>query len=343
MTAARPLGPEVRMTGAGPLERRYRRLLAVYPPAHRQVHGEEMVGVLLASARPRQRWPKIADAADLIAGAARIQFRAWQEQPAGQAWSDALALISVIAPILLLADGLATADLIGVAIRDTWITPEFPFWLGYWWIWPITFGPAIVTLFALAGWRRSVAVTALLTTAGAAAGDLTGSLTYLASPGLALTTYLGLLAAAGAILSPGPRRGMEILRWWGAAVIGAIAVFLAELTHGPEFNIWPMQGNNPVLLIGASLVLAVAACLISPTGRRLLILLAIPFVPYACYMLNNQYDGPISWPAAAWPPAVQSVWVLLPALLAIFVITALRRARAGPRGQAPPEDSRPTD
>ena len=343
MTAARRIGPEMRMIEIGALERRYRRLLAVYPPAHRRVHGEEMVGVLLASARPRQRWPKIADAADLIAGAVRIQFRAWQEQPAGQAWSDALALISVIAPILLLADGLATADLIGVAIRDAWITPEFPFWLGYWWIWPITFGPAIVTLFALAGWRRSVAVTALLTTAGAAAGDLTGSLTYLASPGLALKTYLGLLAAAGAILSPGPRRGMEILRWWGAAVIGAIALFLAELTHGPEFYIWPMQGNNPLLLIGASLVLAVALCLISPTGRRLLVLLAIPFVPYAAYMLNNQYDGPVSWPAAAWPPAVQSVWVLLPALLAIFVITALRRARAGPRGQAPPEDSRPTD
>jgi hypothetical protein len=33
----------------------------------------------------------------------------------------------------------------------------------------------------------------------------------------------------------------------------------------------------------------------------------------------------------------------LPVLLAIFVTTALRRARGAPRGQAPPEDSRPTD
>ena len=332
-----------RTTEISALERRYRRLLAVYPPAHRRVHGEEMVGVLIASARPRQRWPKIADAADLIAGALRIKFRAWQGRPTSLAWSDAFALLSVIAPILLLADGLATTDLVGVAVRDAWGTPEVPFWLAYWWSWPITCGPAIVTLFALAGWRRSVAVTALLTTAAAAAGDLTGSITYLASPGLALKTYLGLLAAAGALASPGPRRGMQILGWWWAALIGAIALFLAELTHGPEFNIWPMQGNNPVLLIGASLVLAVAVCVISRTGRRVLVLLAIPGVPYAAYMIGYTSIASSWLPAAAWPAAAQAVWVLLPALLAIFVIIGLRRARAAPRGQAPPEGSRPTD
>jgi hypothetical protein len=199
-----------------------------------------------------------------------------------------------------------------------------------------------VTLFALAGWRRGVAVTALLTTAGAAAGDLTGSLTYLASPGLALKTYLGLVAAAGALLSQGPRRGMQILRWWGAAVIGVIALWLAELTKGPEFDIPIKQGTPPVLLIGASLLLGVAVCLISRTGRRVLVLLAIPGVPYAAYMIGYTSIASAWLPAAAWPPAVQAVLVLLPALLAIFVIIGLRHARAA-RGQAPPEGSRPTD
>ena len=32
------------------------------------------------------------------------------------------------------------------------------------------------------------------------------------------------------------RRGMQILRWWGAAVIIVIALWLAELTKGPEFD-----------------------------------------------------------------------------------------------------------
>lgn len=81
-------------------------------------------------------------------------------------------------------------------------------------------------------------------------------------------------------------------------------------------------------------MLVVAVCVISPTGRRLLILLAIPGVPYACYLLGNIYVF------AIWPPAVQAVWVLLPGLLAIFVITALARARGASRGQAPPEGSR---
>jgi hypothetical protein len=39
------------------LERRYRRLLRCYPPGHREVHREEMLGVLLATARPGQRAP----------------------------------------------------------------------------------------------------------------------------------------------------------------------------------------------------------------------------------------------------------------------------------------------
>lgn len=197
MTAARRLGPEVPMAETGALEWRYRRLLAIYPPAHRRAHGEEMVGVLLAGARPRQRWPKAADTADLIAGAVRIRFRALRGRPAGPAWRDALALVSVIAPILLLADGLASADLLGVAVRSATGSPENPFWLAYPWVWPTTFGPAIVTVFALAGRRRSVAVTALLTTAGAAVPEVVASASYLVSPGLALRVYLGLLAAAG--------------------------------------------------------------------------------------------------------------------------------------------------
>jgi hypothetical protein len=35
---------------AAALERRYRRLLRCYPPGHREVHREEMLGVLLATA-----------------------------------------------------------------------------------------------------------------------------------------------------------------------------------------------------------------------------------------------------------------------------------------------------
>ena len=112
------------------MERRYRRLLTLYPKAHRREHAEEMIGVLFAAADydARVRAPKpvawalrsgqhVADCADLVAGAARIRGRmlvnrvkqaprsSWMVRD--PRWSDALAVISVIAPVLLLVAALA--------------------------------------------------------------------------------------------------------------------------------------------------------------------------------------------------------------------------------------------
>ncbi len=86
-----------------PLERRYRRLLAWFPAEHRQMYGEEMVGVLLASASDGQRKPRPAELADLIAGGLRTRFR-WllRGDRLDQDWRDGLAGYSVAAPILML-------------------------------------------------------------------------------------------------------------------------------------------------------------------------------------------------------------------------------------------------
>ena len=58
------------------LERRYRRLLRCYPPSHSEVHREEMLGVLLATARPGQRAPGARQTVNLVAAA-------WPSGPAG--------------------------------------------------------------------------------------------------------------------------------------------------------------------------------------------------------------------------------------------------------------------
>ena len=110
------------------IEKRYRRLLALYPKDHRREHAEEMVGVLLAADGDTQvRAPNpvawalrfgqhTADSADLIGGALRIRGRmalnrlqrtrwlSWTVRD--QRWSDALAVVSVIAPLLLLVAAL---------------------------------------------------------------------------------------------------------------------------------------------------------------------------------------------------------------------------------------------
>jgi hypothetical protein len=56
------------------LERRYRRLLALYPRAFRCDHEEEMLGVLLAGAGGR-RYPGVAEVLDLFRSATWARFR----------------------------------------------------------------------------------------------------------------------------------------------------------------------------------------------------------------------------------------------------------------------------
>jgi hypothetical protein len=54
------------------LEREYRRLVALYPRAFRRESEEEIVGVLMATAREGQRRVGVAESADLIRGAVRM-------------------------------------------------------------------------------------------------------------------------------------------------------------------------------------------------------------------------------------------------------------------------------
>jgi hypothetical protein len=60
------------MTESQRLERGYRRIVALYPRSFRRESEEEIVGVLMVTARPGQRRVGAAEVADLIRGAARM-------------------------------------------------------------------------------------------------------------------------------------------------------------------------------------------------------------------------------------------------------------------------------
>ena len=64
------------MSGSRQLERRYRRLLALYPKAFRREHEQEMLSVLIAGAAAGQRRPSLDEAIDLVSNA--IFMRMWQ-------------------------------------------------------------------------------------------------------------------------------------------------------------------------------------------------------------------------------------------------------------------------
>ncbi len=302
------------------LERRYRRLLAVYPPAHRRAHGEEMVGVLMAAAPDRQRWPGLAETADLIAGAMRIWVRAITRGVSDPRWRDALAVLSVVAPLLLLAAGLAINDILGVAIRAVGGSFENPFWLAYWWVWPSTFGPAIVTALVLLRLRRVAAAAALATTASYVIISADGSpAADLASVGTALWMVLGGLATVALALSPGPRRGLQILGRWRTALTAAGALGLGALVWGdPRLSV-PPSGRGTLIVIFAVLVGVVIACLRTPVGRRVVALLAITASPL-CYGALVQVGAAGDGPFGSAPRA--ALLYLPPLLVICLIITA---------------------
>jgi hypothetical protein len=63
------------------LERRYRRLLACHPRFFRCDSEDEILAVLMACARPGQRWPGLAECADLLASAIRMRLGPGRSNP----------------------------------------------------------------------------------------------------------------------------------------------------------------------------------------------------------------------------------------------------------------------
>ena len=69
------------MTETASLERAYRRILACYPKAFRQQNEQEILAVLLASAKEGQRRPGLAESAALVGCALRLRLRPVSRPP----------------------------------------------------------------------------------------------------------------------------------------------------------------------------------------------------------------------------------------------------------------------
>lgn len=317
------------MTVMSELERSYRRLLAWYPREHRRAHGEEMLGVLMAGARDGQRRPDYADAADLILGALRMRLRVLGGGARDSRWRDALAVVSVLAPVLLLADGLATSGLVSVALHAAEGNFENPFWLAYPSVWPQVFGPAVTVALVLLCRRRTAALAAAATTVSNVAVHLAGSATYLYSAGVALWLILGVLATAALAVPPGPQRGLRLLGPWWTAASAVAALALATVAQGVDIIMPLLRGHRAAVIIAAALGVAALVCLRGAVGRRVLALLSIPAVPFVLDLLvvNNSFGG--------GPPGVL---LYAPPLLAVSLIIALSTfyRRRNARRASPP-------
>lgn len=299
------------MTAAA-LERRYRRLLACYPPEHRSAYEEEMIGVLLAAAQSGQQRPGVADTLDLIGGAGRIRLRALATGRSDPGWRDALALTSLIAPALLVA--LALKQNLGWLAALTWHDPVPYIYLA---------GVAVLLVPAalgLLGLRRIGALAAVATVVWFAA--------QAAAPGgqvldPRLVAYLVLIAiqAVALMASPGPRHALALIT--GKGVLLALPWIGGVAYAG---GLIPTSYPVPQVVARVAIVVVAIAglpALITPAGRRLAVLIAV--IPGSAFVVTVLTFAHVQFYDMSLPAALAGL-CLPPLAMASLTFLAARRA-----------------
>jgi len=301
---------------ATPLEQRYRLLLACYPAEHRSDYGEEMIGVLLASAGTDQRRPGIADTLDLIGGAGRVRLRRLLTGSPDPGWRDALALTSLLAPVVLVA--LALRQNLAWLGALAWhnVVPDSGL-----------IGVAVVLAplaLGLLGLRRLGALAAAATVvwfavqATAPGGQ---------APAPRLVAYLVLIAveAVALTVSAGPRHALRLIS--GKGILIALP-WVAGVAYAG--GLIPTTYPVPQLVARIAIVVVAIAglpALIMPAGRRLAVLIAV--IPGSAFAVTVLTFAHVQFYDMSVPAALASLY-LPPLALAGLTLLAARRSHRGP-------------
>ena len=247
------------MTATGDLEGGYRRLLRWYPPSYRKRHEDEMLGVLMAAAQPGQRRPGARESLDLLWSAVKIRIRMTLRGADTQPWADALALVGVLLPLLMLLlklteflvrgaqYGFGTpADILigaygdpGSYARSFELNPYSVAVTGNVTD-ALTAGPLpalILAVLVCLGWRRAAAVFAAFVPLAFLGISLTNGYTLLVGPRLDVTLYAYGLEALIRFAAPGTARGWRALRWQPSALLAAATVAAGVAMNG---GLWPL-------------------------------------------------------------------------------------------------------
>jgi hypothetical protein len=286
------------------LEHRYRRLVSLYPAAHRQRFGEELIGTLMEGADPKQRFPRARELTDLIWSAAWLRFTR-QSIPSARdpRWTDAAAVGGLLAPALLIAY-YAHSYTGGFAMRLSFGLVPLPWWLiapVAWWL--------VTLVMATSGARVAAALMAWL---GALAPlGYFGWLYFVISPIVLPRQWYGIVLSFTAALCltvrfPA-RRGIHVLgRPFATVLLAAFA--LTALAPSIQLALWPQDSYagyivlpllmeveyfGPVSLASfAFLVIVLARLLIKarPWLRRRLLAIAAPAAAMPL-LISVGYEG----------------------------------------------------
>jgi hypothetical protein len=274
------------------LEDRYRRLLRWYPADHRRAHEDEMLGVLLAAAAPTRTRPAVRDALGLALGGLGVRLRRAPGVRAEAGRRDAAGLLGVIAPLVLLGEA------VRYAVFAILMLPEASYAAAYGARWsdmysaaPAHLAWAVVAVAGLRGARRTTAVAVLAAIAldvvrFADLGDYAGE----AAAGPLL---LGLITAGALLAEPGTARGRVLPGRTDVGIAGLLAVVAPLDPTSARAALGIDWGTGRV---GVTIAALAAATWMArgPAGRRALILLAMPLLPFVAAPYYPGYsDDPL--------------------------------------------------
>ena len=328
------------------LERRYRRLLALYPAAWRSSHTDEVLAVLLECAEPGRPRPSWRDSLDLIAHALAERLRRAGRSPnrddtrsgvalAGIVALALLAAVSVLQLVALVPSGVVWASDGGALFNPGAGYVNEPSSAPF-----VAMAASAACLIACACWVARLRRPALVAIAFTDAGFLLAALLlrnglYAVSWPL-IVVILGLAAVATGLIGHrgvsaagreliGPRGGVELI---GAAVLAAeIAgwqhLAWAESVYGSpgEYTI------PPTLVIGflAAAVVALAMARRNPVPLVAITVLSPLMLAFGFVSIAQAFLGNVDVSIALADDAVPLGLVVF---LGLASLLALRRARS---------------
>lgn len=276
------------------LERRYARLLALYPEPFRSAQAGEMLGVLMAGASDGRRRPLPREYADVLKSALGVRLRTM-----GQPLKDALALFSFLAPLFVLVLYLLEAafpyhspaqvsSIVAVARQSGGqaIIDLLAFRA-------VLISQVLIAVLALAGLRWVTLAALAATTAACGVVLATG---FLPGQVQVIAASFAILETAALIASPGPRHGRYLVHWGygvvllllAAAVEVSVLAYQAAqpdarlITQGPRSLAWGYVAVSCALTAAALVVVP-----ITKLGWRFLPLLAALLYPYAVILATT--------------------------------------------------------
>jgi hypothetical protein len=333
------------------LERRYRRLLRLYPREFRARRGAEMLGVLMASARDGQTRPAPGDVADIVRGSLLMRLRG----PRG-GWASTMAAFALLAPlflvltdILLVAvpyresqagweNRIRSAKAAGVALPPEMLHRIYDGGIGLLSLRGFLVfagGHVIVAAAVLAG-RRRTALAALLVAAVVDFGNWAHLTSFHVLPGsltMLLLTASVFLLEAFALAVADLRAARRLVTWRHAITVlllaGAVQAWSLAADSSAES---PRSFANAYMVTGLVLAaIAVTLPLVLGLGWRISLLSAAVCYPCALgvsFIYMASFTIVPTKTAMYLPPLLVACWS------AAWTVRRTRTRRGGARGSA---------